>query len=329
MNTHRIILSTTIAALLGAAAFATESKSSTAVTVNTTDGKGKAVITIDINGKKETREIDLGNATSIEIRTDGTVDKKKERVTYLGVAMSDVPAALADQLGLDPGSGVLVGSVVPDSPAAKAGLEKNDVLVRFGGDALKNPAQLQSLVSARKEGEKVPVDYVRRAKPGHTEVTLGSEERSADPLANLAETWKPLAGDWLKDAISKGLGVHRRAIIIGPDGKVIEQQDPAKQMREAAESVEKALRDSKVGEKTLDAVRDALEDAVKALEKARDSHADVPELRERAEQKRREMREQVEKTRREIEERVRRELNNKHPDASGQPLPDPKLEKDR
>jgi len=324
MNTPRIL--TSLIALGGVAAFAAESQSSSSsVTVNTTpDGKGKAVITIDINGKKETREIDLGNATRIEIRTDeSTHTARKERVTYLGVAMSEVPSALADQLGIE--AGVVVGSVVPDSPAAKAGLQKNDVLVRFGGEALNSPRQLQDLVSARKEGDTVVVNYVRRAQPGSADVTLGSEERTED-LLQLSQKLKPVAGEWLQDAIGKGFGIHRKAIILGPDGAVIAQDDPEKQMREAAASVEKALRDAKVGEKTLDAVRDALADAVKALDKVRDPNAAPGEAAEIARKAAHDARERAEEIRREVDERVRKVLREKSPDASGEPLVAPEIE---
>lgn len=327
MNTHRI--TATLTALLSAAAFAAESSSSSSsVTVNTTpDGKGKAVITIDINGKKETREIDLGNATRIEIRTDEPAGSaKKERVTYLGVAMSEVPGALADQLGIE--SGVVVGSVVPDGPAAKAGVQKNDVLVRLGDEPLKSPRQLQDLVNARKEGDKVTLHYVRRAQPGSIEVTLGSEERT-DDLLQFTQKLKPAAGEWLQDAIGKGFGIHRKAIIIGPDGAMIAQDDPAKQMHEAAASVEKALRDAKVGEKTLDAVRDALADAVKALDKVRDPNAAPGEAAEIAKKAANEARERAEQIRREVDEHVRKVLRDKKPDASRVPESEPQVEPKR
>lgn len=325
MKTPRILI--TLLALCGTAAFAAETQSSSSsVTVNTgPDGRGKAVITIDINGKKETREIDLGNATRIEIRTDeSNKNIKSARVTYLGAAMSELPGALADQLGIE--SGVVVSSVVPKSPAAEAGLQKNDVLVRLDAEPLKSPRQAEELVNARKEGEKVTLHYVRRAQPGSVEATLGTIERMED-LQQLTERLKPAAGEWLQDAIGKGFGIHRKAVVIGPDGKLIVQDDPAKQMREAAESVEKALRDAKVGEKTLDAVRDALADAVKALDKVRDPNAAPGEAAEIARKAGDEARARAEEIRREVDERVRRVLREKAPDASEVPLVEPKLEK--
>ena len=63
--------------------------------------------------------------------------------------------------------------VAPESPAAKAGLRKNDVLVEFEGQALVHPAQLRKLIQVRKEGEVVKIAFYRAGKKESLEVTLG------------------------------------------------------------------------------------------------------------------------------------------------------------
>src|SRR5439155_27178920 len=55
-----------------------------------------------------------------------------------------------------------------DSPAAKAGLKKNDVLIELEGQSLVHPAQLRKLVQARKPGDKVKLVFYRGGKK-HTE----------------------------------------------------------------------------------------------------------------------------------------------------------------
>lgn len=328
MNANQILRAAAFAALT-AAGLAAESTSSS-VTVNTGgESKGKALITIDVNGKKETREIDLGNATRIEIRTDTPAEKKKERVTYLGVAMAPLPEVLADQLGLEHEGGVLVAAVVPESPAGKAGLQKNDVVVRLDDEPLKSMQQFEKLVSAHQEGDKVTLHLIRRAQPLSLEVTLGSEERDVHPLDGaLIDLGNAAAGsiiNGLVDKLGRGVSVTSKAIVIGPDGKVVVSPDPAKQMRGAAESVEKALREAKIGEKTLDAVRDALDNAVKALDKARASNPQ--EAGEVARKMAQDAQEKAARIRRDVQERVRKELSLKHPDASKVP-PTP-LEKEQ
>jgi S1-C subfamily serine protease len=48
--------------------------------------------------------------------------EKKVPVTYLGVETSDVPRVVSEQLGLPRGFGLVVDYVVPDGPAAAAGV---------------------------------------------------------------------------------------------------------------------------------------------------------------------------------------------------------------
>jgi hypothetical protein len=62
----------------------------------------------------------------------------------LGVSVEPPPAVLAEQLSLPRGQGLVITQVVPDSPAAKAGLHVNDVLVKLDGKAV--PAQQEALV---------------------------------------------------------------------------------------------------------------------------------------------------------------------------------------
>jgi membrane-associated protease RseP (regulator of RpoE activity) len=65
---------------------------------------------------------------------------------WLGVVLSDIDAAKAKELKLPGETGVLVKEVREDSPAAKAGLAKDDVIVEFDGEKIRSAAQLRRLV---------------------------------------------------------------------------------------------------------------------------------------------------------------------------------------
>src|SRR5262245_6332485 len=75
-------------------------------------------------------------------------------VTWLGVYAEEVSEALSSQLGLSSGEGLLVTYVAADSPASKAGLQKNDVLVGLRDQLLVHPSQLIKLIRAQKEDRK-------------------------------------------------------------------------------------------------------------------------------------------------------------------------------
>ena len=81
-------------------------------------------------------------------RTMESILKKGHVVRgYLGIVMQPLTAELAGQLGLDEKTeGVLVAEVAPDSPAEKAGVKAGDVIVKFNGHEIADPAQLRARV---------------------------------------------------------------------------------------------------------------------------------------------------------------------------------------
>jgi hypothetical protein len=96
----------------------------------------------------------------------------QKKVTWLGAAIDEVPEVVTAQLGLDPGVGLVVTYVATNSPAAKAGLQKNDLLVEFEGQPLVHPQQLRKLVQVRKEGDTVKLMFYRAGKKQTVSATL-------------------------------------------------------------------------------------------------------------------------------------------------------------
>jgi uncharacterized membrane protein len=171
-----------------------EKKSSSSSVVTSADGT--ATITIDINGKKETRTFKLGdgnNTFSFDkegggAKAGGAVgfggNKKpmqpgqvqREKGLWLGVAMEPVQDVVRAQLSLEPGEGVVINHVAPDGPAAKAGLEPNDILLRFEDQIIVEPAQLKKLIAMKKPGESVKLTYLRKGERHDTSAKLIEHE---------------------------------------------------------------------------------------------------------------------------------------------------------
>jgi hypothetical protein len=102
------------------------------------------------------------------------VPEAKLEAAYLGVVASGVPAALADHLGLQPGEGIVVSALMPDGPAAKAGLAVHDVVTRVAGQPIGSAMDLTREIATHKPGETVRIDVIHKAKPGGIDVILGS-----------------------------------------------------------------------------------------------------------------------------------------------------------
>lgn len=86
---------------------------------------------------------------------------------------SPVPAALSAQLGLEEGFGLLVQEVLPNSPAATAGLQKHDVLKLLNDQKLVEPSQLATLIRAAGKDSQVSLTIVRKGQEQKISVTVG------------------------------------------------------------------------------------------------------------------------------------------------------------
>jgi len=87
------------------------------------------------------------------------------RVTraQLGVSIRDADQEVADYVGLDEIRGVLVaGYNGEDSPAERAGIEPNDVIVELDGQEVQYTAQLQQIVGFKRPGDVVEVTVLRK-----------------------------------------------------------------------------------------------------------------------------------------------------------------------
>jgi len=91
---------------------------------------------------------------------------------YLGVKVAPVSSDLADFLGIK--EGLVVKKRDPAGPAAKAGLQKGDVIVAVNGKPVGSIAEMAQALKDAKPGDKVRFDVVRRGgKRVQLEATLG------------------------------------------------------------------------------------------------------------------------------------------------------------
>ncbi len=90
----------------------------------------------------------------------------QQRNGWLGVYIRPMPHALAAQLSslMPSGEGILVDQVEPNSPAARAGIKSNDILLSFNDQKLYSPAQLIRLVASSHAGTEVAFKVIRKGK---------------------------------------------------------------------------------------------------------------------------------------------------------------------
>ncbi|SMG18272.1 DegQ family serine endoprotease [Dethiosulfovibrio salsuginis] len=103
---------------------------------------------------------------------DDIVTYGKVRRGWLGVYVQPVTKDFAQAYGLEGTEGALVSDVIPDSPAAKAGLRRGDVIKSIAGKKVKDHQDFVMKVRHHMAGEKVPLEIVRRSKKETVEVLL-------------------------------------------------------------------------------------------------------------------------------------------------------------
>src|SRR5690242_7746586 len=100
----------------------------------------------------------------------------KVPTTFLGVETSQVPEVVSDQLGLSKGFGLVVEYVVPDSPAASAGIQQNDILKMLNDQILMEPGQLRKLLQTFADGSDVTLTILRKGQEQKITVKLAKKE---------------------------------------------------------------------------------------------------------------------------------------------------------
>ena len=111
----------------------------------------------------------------------------------LGVGIGDVDAGKAQELKLPGEYGALVKRVEEDSPAAKAGIEKNDVILEFAGEKVRSAAQLQRLVRETPPGRNVSLVVSRAGQNRTLSLKLEKREHGFALAGRMPETM-PMPG---------------------------------------------------------------------------------------------------------------------------------------
>ncbi|MBK7403086.1 MAG: DegQ family serine endoprotease [Phycisphaerales bacterium] len=101
---------------------------------------------------------------------------------WLGVSVQLLTPELAASLGQDESQGALVADVMPDTPAAKAGLESGDIITRVDQQSVDSPRKLMNAVASHQPGEHIKLAVDRDGSSKTVQVVLG-ERPGAQQLA--------------------------------------------------------------------------------------------------------------------------------------------------
>lgn len=92
---------------------------------------------------------------------------------WLGVKIQTVTDDIAETLGVPDNTGALISAVTPDGPAAKAGLESGDVILKFDGKDVSTVRGLPKLVAQTPIGKSVDVEVLSKGSKKTLQVAVG------------------------------------------------------------------------------------------------------------------------------------------------------------
>ena len=83
---------------------------------------------------------------------------------WLGVNIQSMTDDLAEAYGVKENTGALVSSVAPEGPAAKAGIQEGDVILKFDGKDVNTMRGLPRIVAQTQIGKEVDVEILRKGQ---------------------------------------------------------------------------------------------------------------------------------------------------------------------
>ena len=184
---------------------------------------------------------------------------------WVGIAMTQLTPELAEGLGLAKDTkGVAVSQVFEGSPAEKAGIKHNDVIVEFEGQPVESDNEFRNRVAMLKPGTEVKLVVLRDGERQTFTITLGERplgEKTAAAKSQIIEklglTVQNLTDDLIERLGYKGLkGVVVTQVEPGSlaemsgirDGMLIVEvnREPVTNVKEFEKAVEKAGKDNSI-----------------------------------------------------------------------------------
>ena len=170
---------------------------------------------------------------------------------YLGVSIQSISPDLAEALKLDGTQGALVGEVMPDSPAARAGLQTGDVITAFDGKPVATSQDLPGMVAETPVDQDVTVTVQRQGESLGLAVTVGKMHAETARVAEEPEPGRGNLGLYLRDRQADDRGDDDPAVANGVLVTRVQPGSPA-----AASGIRGGDVILQVGQKPVDSIAD-------------------------------------------------------------------------
>ncbi|MCK4437127.1 Do family serine endopeptidase [bacterium] len=142
---------------------------------------------------------------------------------WLGVSIQPVTKDLAETFELPDAKGALIGGLIEDGPAEKAGIVEGDVIREFNGKPIESVQELQKEVARTKVGKKVKVKIIREGKEKVLTVTVGEMPAEEELQDRIDERVRGRLGLSVENITAE---IARRYDLDDKDGVLVTEVEP-------------------------------------------------------------------------------------------------------
>jgi hypothetical protein len=127
----------------------------------------------------------------------GSISRAGQERPYIGVGLDSqpLPELLTKHLRLDPGQGIRINNIMVGSPADKAGLERDDLIVAFLGRKATEREQLVAVVREASVGAEMTLEVIHLGARKTVPLKLGTAPETVEwkypPEPDLVTSWRP------------------------------------------------------------------------------------------------------------------------------------------
>jgi serine protease Do len=139
---------------------------------------------------------------------------------WLGVMIQNVNQELAESFDIEQASGALVSQILPDSPAAEAGIEVGDIIIRYGDELVEESSELPRMIGVTAVGKTVDLLVVRKGEPLQLKATIARLEVEEE-ITTIDER----RADLLNMAVSELSDEQRRILNLDQRGVLVTEVD--------------------------------------------------------------------------------------------------------
>ncbi|MGF1511886.1 MAG: DegQ family serine endoprotease [Myxococcota bacterium] len=125
---------------------------------------------------------------------DDLLDDGQVSRGFLGVFIQDLNPSLAEKFGVEGTRGVLVSDVMPDGPAAEAGIRPGDIILKVDGVEVDTAARLRLVIASKGGDKKVKLELLRDGRSKTMNVRLTEKGDEGAPRSPAAEEDKDAVG---------------------------------------------------------------------------------------------------------------------------------------